>query len=108
MQGGTQQSRGADTGWLAQWPHEAEVVFPPFTALEVLSTRVEGATFCIMAKPSVNLKPLTIEQVIRKRQNLVSDMCEQLMLRVTHEVDEGDASSDGSEKAASQSAIAPG
>ena len=86
-QGMTPTSRGADLSWLAQWPHEGECVFPPFTGLDVVSTTVDGGTFCIRAKPSVNLTPATMEELIRKRMMVVSGLCDQLVLRVTHEVD---------------------
>ena len=31
--------RGADIGWLSQYPHEKEILFGPLTGLEVRSTR---------------------------------------------------------------------
>eukprot|EP00966_Prymnesium_polylepis_P332705 7388186-Prymnesium_polylepis.1 len=39
--------RGADIGWLSQYPHEAEILFNPLTSFEVLQTRVEGRVICV-------------------------------------------------------------
>ena len=66
--------RGADIGWLSQYPHEAEILFAPLTGLEVLSMHVEGAVLVVVVKPSVNLASLTIEEVIGKRKKLLEDM----------------------------------
>jgi hypothetical protein len=89
-QGMTPAARGADVTWVAQWPQEQEIVFSPFTGLEVLHTRVDEATFVIVAKPSVNLQPATIEQIIYRRQALVSELCERLVSRVTRLIDDSD------------------
>lgn len=89
-QGMSTASKGADLGWLTQWPHEGEVVFSPFTGLEVLHTRVDDDTFVIVAKPSVNLMPATIEEILHRRLKLVRDLCDRLVLRVTRVVDESD------------------
>lgn len=89
-QGMTPAAKGADVAWLAQWPQEGEIIFSPFTGLEVLHTRVDDATFVIVAKPSVNLQPATIEQIIYRRQVLVSDLCDRLVARVTRVVDESE------------------
>ena len=56
--------RGADIGWLSQYPHEAEILFAPLTGLEVASTRVHGSMLIVGVSLSVNLSSLTIEQVI--------------------------------------------
>ena len=65
--------RGAELGWLSQYPHEAEVLFNPLTGLEVQSTRVDGSVLVVVVKPSVNLTSMTLEQVIGKRKKLVED-----------------------------------
>jgi hypothetical protein len=59
--------RGADLKWLSQYPHEAEVLFPPLTGLEFLNFRVdENGLLIVTVRPSVNLHSLTIEKVIAK------------------------------------------
>ena len=58
--------RGADLKWLSQYPHEAEVLFPPLTGLEFLNFRVEERLLIVTVRPSVNLHSLTIEKVIAK------------------------------------------
>jgi ankyrin repeat protein len=58
--------RGADIGFLSQYPHEREILLPPLTGLEVQSARVSGAVMLINVKLSVNLMSLTLEQVIAK------------------------------------------
>ncbi|KOO36153.1 hypothetical protein Ctob_009550, partial [Chrysochromulina tobinii] len=59
--------RGADLKWLSQYPHEAEVLFPPLTGLEFLKFRVDEYGLLIWTvRPSVNLHSLTIEKVIAK------------------------------------------
>lgn len=66
--------RGAELGWLSQYPHEAECLFAPLTGVEVIRTRVEGATLIIEARNSVNLASLTIEQVVSKRRKILIDI----------------------------------
>lgn len=66
--------RGADISWLSQYPHEAEILFGPLTGIEVQGTRVEGCVVIIMARLSVNLGALTIEEVIGKRKKLLMQM----------------------------------
>ena len=58
--------RGADLEWLSQYPHEAQVLFPPLTGLEFLKFRVEDRLLIVTVRPSVNLHSLTIEKVIAK------------------------------------------
>ena len=62
--------RGADLSWLSQYPHEAEVMFPPLTGLEFLYHSVEdGHVLVVTVRPSVNLRSLTFEQVVAKMQS---------------------------------------
>ena len=90
--------RGADIGWLSQYPHEAEILFAPLTGLEVLSLHVEGAVLVVVVKPSVNLASLTIEEVIGKRKKLLQDMLVGIEADVRLQTArEGLASSDGVE-----------
>jgi hypothetical protein len=70
--------RGSELQWMSQYPHEAECCFPPLTCIEVVSERIEGAVIVITARLSLNLNSLTIEQVVRKRQKTVIDMCDRL------------------------------
>ena len=55
--------RGAELGWISQYPHEAECLFAPLTGIEVQSTRVDNSILVVEARLSVNLNALTIEQV---------------------------------------------
>ena len=62
-------SRGAFLGWLSQYPDEAEILLPPLTGLEV-GSYVEKAdgTLVYTMHLNINLKSMTIEQVIAARQ----------------------------------------
>ncbi|KAL1521377.1 hypothetical protein AB1Y20_021043 [Prymnesium parvum] len=62
-------SRGADLSWLSQYPGEAEVCFPPLTALEVRSVRVEDSILIIQMNPTVNQKAETLEKVVSRMQS---------------------------------------
>ena len=88
--------RGADIGFLSQYPQEKDVLFGPLTGLEVLSLHVEGAVLVVVVKPSVNLASLTIEEVIGKRKKLLEDMLVGIEADVRLQTArEGLASSDG-------------
>ena len=58
--------RGADIQWLSQYSFEAEVLFPPLSALEVLRWRQEGQKIIFEMRLSVNLTAEPIERVIAK------------------------------------------
>ena len=62
-------SRGADIGWLSQYPYEREILFGPLTGLETLDTRAEGAMLVVRLKSSVNLTSPTLERVIGKMKD---------------------------------------
>ena len=55
--------RGADVSWLSQYPHEREVLFPPLTGVECISTRCEGSTLVLQCRLATNQMSLTLEQV---------------------------------------------
>ena len=55
--------RGADVGFLSQFPHEKEILFSPLTGMEVESTSIEGDVLVVRAKLTVNMSSLTLEQV---------------------------------------------
>jgi hypothetical protein len=57
--------RGADIGWLSQYPHEMEILFAPLTGLEIHSISVDGSVLVPEIRLSVNLNASTIEQVRR-------------------------------------------
>ena len=56
--------RGADVGWLSEFPHEAEILFAPLTGMEVRGSRVEGSVQIYEVALTVNMASLTIEQVV--------------------------------------------
>eukprot|EP00966_Prymnesium_polylepis_P113323 2620583-Prymnesium_polylepis.1 len=55
-------NRGAELVWISQYPHEAEILFPPLTGLEMTDAIVEVTTLVISTTLSVNLTSLTLEQ----------------------------------------------
>ena len=61
--------RGADLSWLSQYPLEREILFAPLTGLEVQGTRVEDSTLVVEVKLSVNMRSLTIEDVVAKMKH---------------------------------------
>ena len=46
----------------------------PLTGIEVRSTRVDGAVLVVEVALSINLAPLTIEQVFGKRKKVLQDI----------------------------------
>ena len=88
--------RGADIGWLSQYPHERELLFAPLTGLEVQRTSVEGSVVVVVLHLSINLTALTIEQVLGKRKKLLVDMVPGLKAELKQALrDEGIATSSG-------------
>ena len=60
--------RGADLSWLSQYPFEAEILFAPLTALEVLDRRIEENVMVLEVRPTVNQGSKTIDDIVAKLQ----------------------------------------
>ncbi|KAL1495719.1 hypothetical protein AB1Y20_016582 [Prymnesium parvum] len=60
--------RGASLQWLSQYPNEAEVAFPPLTALKVVSSRVEGAVVLVKVAAEVHRTSSLLELEERERR----------------------------------------
>ena len=58
--------RGAELGWISQYPHEQEILFGPLTGMQLMKTRVDRSSIVAEVRLSVNLNALTIEQVVAK------------------------------------------
>ena len=78
--------RGADIGFLSQFPGEQEILYGPLMGMEVRRTRVDGSTLVIEVDLSVNQKSLTLEQVVAKRRVLIDQMVEQVRELVGQEL----------------------
>jgi hypothetical protein len=74
--------RGADIGWLSQFPHEKEILFNPLTGMEMHSVSVMGTTVVCDTTLSINLSAQTIEQVVERRRKMLQDMEENMKLEV--------------------------
>lgn len=66
--------RGADLSWLSQYPHEREVLLPPLTGIEALTSDVDGSMLVIHSRLSLNLAAQTLEQVLSRRHKMLMDM----------------------------------
>ena len=66
--------RGANLTWLSQYPHEREVLLPPLTGIEALTSDVEGQMLVIHSRLSLNLSAQTLEQVLSRRRKMLMDM----------------------------------
>ena len=71
--------RGADLSWLSQYPFEKEILFAPLTALEVMSTRVEGRLLVVEMRPTVNQNGQTIDEAIGKMQRAQAQFVDMLI-----------------------------
>jgi len=49
--------RGAEISWLSQYPAEAEVCFPPLTALDVVNSKVQASVLVVSTRPSLCSRP---------------------------------------------------
>eukprot|EP00966_Prymnesium_polylepis_P312242 7214978-Prymnesium_polylepis.1 len=54
--------RGAELVWISQYPHEAEILFPPLAGLEMGEAKVNVDSLVLNMRVSVNLTALTLEQ----------------------------------------------
>ena len=45
------------------YPASPQVLFPPLTGLEALSSEVDGGTLIVASRLSLNMTALTLEQV---------------------------------------------
>ena len=70
--------KGANLSWISQYPHEAELCFPPLTNMEVLGTKVDGSALVVSIRLNLNLTCPTIDDVIAKRKKIIAGMCENL------------------------------
>lgn len=68
--------RGADLSWISQYPTEEEILFAPLTGIEIVNTRVQGATLVVEVRLSVNMMNRTIEEVVAKMQTSALGLCE--------------------------------
>ena len=48
-------ARGADVSWLSMYPNEAEILFPPICACEVIKTRCERSMIIVELKVCLQL-----------------------------------------------------
>ena len=56
------------SSWLSQYLFEAEILFAPLTALEVLDRRIEENVMVLEVRPTVNQGSKTIDDVVAKLQ----------------------------------------
>eukprot|EP01047_Picozoa_sp_COSAG01_P002040 COSAG01_NODE_51_length_31472_cov_106.607083_4_plen_742_part_00 len=72
--------RGATLDWLSQYPHEAEILMPPLTAMEVkdISDFQETEGFQIRqvdVRLNCNMMSQTVEKLLTIRKKQVSELC---------------------------------
>ena len=80
--------RGADLTWLSQYPHEREVLLPPLTGIEALTSDVEGSMLVIHSRLSLNLSAQTLEQVLSRRRKMLMDMAAGIELELRESLNE--------------------
>ena len=65
---------------MSQYPGEEEFLFPPLTCLEVAGQpRVMDGVIVISLRANINLKALTLEQLVERRKNLHLAMTKNLI-----------------------------
>ena len=71
---------------LSQYPHEAEILFPPLTGLEMSDAVVDVNSLVVTTRVSVNLTALTLEQVVSKRRKMIMDMGDGMNFEIREEL----------------------
>eukprot|EP00965_Chrysotila_dentata_P103387 3412563-Pleurochrysis_carterae.AAC.1 len=66
--------RGADISHFSQYPFEKEILFAPYTGVELLTEKVSERVLLAESRFSVNLKSLTLEEQLAKRLKLLKNM----------------------------------
>ena len=62
-------ARGADIGWLSMYPNEAEILFAPLTACEVVRTRIDGSTLVVELRPGAAPASLLEKSIEEKEED---------------------------------------
>jgi len=75
--------RGASLDWLSMYSFEQEILLPPLSSLEVQSTRVDGGTLVVTCRVSINLTNDPIDLVVSKRQRLLKEMAQGMLVEVS-------------------------
>ena len=63
---------GANLQWLSQYPAEAEVCFPPLTAIDVVSSRVQASVLVVTTRPSLCSRATGTRALNRASEDLAS------------------------------------
>jgi len=87
MKQGLANARGANLADLSQYPGEAEILWPPLTAIEVEETVIQKRVLIVRARPTCNTNSLTITEVINKRRKMVHEMLENMELEIQRDLD---------------------
>eukprot|EP00965_Chrysotila_dentata_P262032 6214451-Pleurochrysis_carterae.AAC.1 len=74
--------RGADLSLISMYPFEHEILFAPFTGVELLENKISNRLVLAKSRFSVNLKSLTLEQAFAKRHKLLMEIGEAIKLEV--------------------------
>jgi len=77
--------RGAEVSWLAQYPHEEEILLPPLTHLHVKHIRLDSSTKTPLMVVEVQTR---INQSIRVHQPILSDAENAIMRQVVRGKDD--------------------
>lgn len=66
--------RGADLGWISQYPEQCEITFPALTAIENAGARVEGGVLIMQVHIRTNMSSPIIDSYIARKKNVVSEL----------------------------------